>query len=149
MSTTTTSAYRIVPAPKHADMIEHDCALCEYERLRRPVFLAGPAGIIAAGSGCAAVALYGRKDSRTVRLVITEADRVALVELQAAEQRAERSARYGRAVEAFAADDDASTDLISARRCYWSYVRHEWNGEHRIGFGAFLEGVAQTGELPA
>lgn len=46
--------YRIVSAPKFSDMIEHDCADCGHESLTRPVFLAGPAGTFAVGTGCAA-----------------------------------------------------------------------------------------------
>ena len=46
--------YRIVSAPKFSDMIEHDCADCGHESLTRPVYLAGPAGTFAVGTGCAA-----------------------------------------------------------------------------------------------
>lgn len=51
------STYRIAPAPKLASQYEWDCALCGHETLTRPVFIEGGAGVIAAGTGCAAKAL--------------------------------------------------------------------------------------------
>jgi hypothetical protein len=51
------NTYRIASAPKLASQYEWDCALCGHETLTRPVFIEGGAGVIAAGTGCAAKAL--------------------------------------------------------------------------------------------
>lgn len=53
-----TNTYRLAVArPKGTAFTCFDCALCGYPEIAAPVFLIGPAGIIAVGSGCAAKAL--------------------------------------------------------------------------------------------
>jgi hypothetical protein len=146
-----TSGYRLTDAPRHASMQAFDCALCGHPELGRPVFLATPDGnTIAAGSGCAAAAIYGRKDSRLARRVAADADAIAFRAAQAAEMAAERMGRYGRAADEFAAhlDGEPSADLTSTRQTYFATVRGAWGGEHRMTFPAFLAEVAASGEIP-
>jgi hypothetical protein len=140
--------YSIAPAPKLASQYEWDCALCGHETLARPIFLATPAGnVIAAGSGCAAVALYG--DVARARKVRNEFDAVTYAARQRDEMIAERIARYTAALADFHAGEDSTPALISTRATYWATVRGAWNGEHRMTFPAFLAAVASDGDLVA
>lgn len=146
----TATAYRVVAPPKFAGLQEFDCQLCGYESLVRPVFLAGPAGVIAAGAGCAAVALYGRCDAAAQHRVRLEFDAAAHQARVAEQLAAERAARYASALADFEADRAGySPALESCRSTYWSFVRGDWNGEHRMTFPAFLASVAAAGELPS
>jgi hypothetical protein len=114
-----TTTYRIAPAPKLASQYEWDCALCGHETLARPVFLSGPAGVVfAAGTGCASVALYGRKDAHMMTKVRNAADAAAHVAKMNRRHHAERAAIYAAAIDAFFADDDAAPQLRSARLNY-------------------------------
>lgn len=141
-------SYELVAPPKLSAFVEADCALCGHESLTRPVWLRGPAGVIAAGTGCAAVALYGNRSPRSQRLVRNEAEALAIIEAAAAAQRAERMTRYATALDEFRAGVDYSLILQSCRTTYWGTVRGLWNNEHRLTFPAFLAAVAADGILP-
>lgn len=137
-----TTTYTIAPKPKYADMIEWDCVLCGHETLSRPVFLVGPTGsVIAAGTGCAAKALYGDSDNVTRRKVRNAYDLVQHKADEAESLRLERVARYGRAL-ADLASSNWTPDLISAQRTY-----HKGSKTH--SFPEFIEIVATTGNIPA
>lgn len=142
------SGYRLTAPPALSAFVEMDCALCGHESLAHPVWLLGPAGVIAAGTGCAAVALYGDRAPRSQRLVRNEAAALAIIEAAAAAQRAERMSRYATALAEFSAGVDYSPILQSCRTTYWGTVRGLWLGEHRMTFPAFLAAVAADGNLP-
>lgn len=147
----TSTTYTIAAPPKGAMFTEYDCALCRHESLTRPVFLhSSSGGLIAAGSGCAAVALYGTRSAAAVTRVRKAFDAAAAAAADDEAGRVERQARYAAAAAEFAADRDAapSPALQSCRSTYWSYVRHTWAGEHRMTFPAFLAAVALEGRLP-
>lgn len=145
MSTTNPTTYRIAPRPTGPSVmgLEWDCAFCNHEDLAHPVFLTDGTRVISAGSGCAAVALYGRRDAATTRRVVAEFDHATFVAAQDEELRAERRERYTRAVEAFRADDDNTLFETNVRRTYFALGGHEVLGS----FPGWLEFVAETGEL--
>jgi hypothetical protein len=74
------SPYVLSNAPEHAGLRDHDCALCGFEKLSRPVWIADPAGkVLSAGTHCAAVALgllpaSSSKKEATVVLRFAQAD---------------------------------------------------------------------------
>lgn len=137
-----TTTYTIAPKPKHAEMREWDCILCGHETLAKPVFLVGPTGtVIAAGTGCAAKALYGDADNVTRRKVRNAYDLVQHKADEAESLRLERMGRYGRALADLAADS-WTADLRSTQRTY-----HGTSKAHT--FPEFLAIVAETGEIPA
>lgn len=142
----TTTTYRLAPPPPLASMYEWDCVLCGHETLAKPVFLAGASGVIAAGTGCASVALYGRKDASTKTRVRNAAASLAIKAEREEEARQERRTRYAAALEAFRADVDYTPGLQSTRQAYAATVK-AWGG-HRMTFPAFLALVAETGEIP-
>jgi len=136
-----TTAYTLADKPKNAELYEWDCLLCGHETLARPVFLAGPSGVIAAGTGCAAKALYGSADNVTRRKVRNAYDLIVFKSAQAEEMRVERMGRYGRALADLHANN-WTPDLISAQRTYHNTTKS-------VGFFAFLETVATTGDIPS
>lgn len=106
MQTQTHARYAVVPAPKFAGMMEHDCACCGHEGLRRAVFLSdGGAGAAPYGPGCAAALLYGRRDKRSVRRAV---DAQSL-----ADREAENWAREAQMTHAFYAAQGAPTRLLA------------------------------------
>ena len=149
--TTATATYRIVPAPKFSGMIDFDCAICEYETLKRPVFLVGPAGVFAAGTGCAAKLLYGDDSARSKRLVTNAFESETIKARQADELIAERKARYTLALAEFTADKSGySPALESCRTTYWSCKRALGLDLEAapLNFPEFMAAVAETGEIP-
>lgn len=145
---TSTSIWAQCPAPPRAGMILWDCHVCGAFELARPVFLTNGSTVIATGSGCAAVLVYGEATARTRRLVTTEA---ATIEFRAAQDAAaavERRTAYTAALAAFRIGLEAQPELVRARQTYWSTVRHAWDGKHALTFPAFIAEVAATGEIP-
>lgn len=141
--------YRLSRPPKFAQFQEWDCALCGHETLQRPVFLEGPGGVIAAGTRCAAIALYGREDTSTQTRVRNDFDSLAYKAKQEDKMRVERAGRYAKALAAFHADNDASPELQSVRQTYWSLVRGPWGGTHKMKFPEFIQWVVDhDGLLP-
>lgn len=49
--------YHLVDTPKGSDMREHDCAFCEFESLKRPVWVSNGGNAVPAGTRCAAIAM--------------------------------------------------------------------------------------------
>lgn len=49
--------YHLVDAPKQVGMRDHDCAFCEYESLKRPVWVSNGGNAVPAGTRCAAIAM--------------------------------------------------------------------------------------------
>lgn len=87
--------YRLAPAPHAAGMRSWDCCRCEHEELRRPVFLAGPGGVVAAGTRCAAVMLGLAPDTATdaeARKVL----RPVVAEFEESQRKAHRAAMYAK-----------------------------------------------------
>lgn len=86
----TNTSYRIAEAPRSAGQRNWDCCRCDHEQLRRPVFLEGPSGVLAAGVRCAAIMLGLVPETAT-----GEEGRKALKahtdELRAAEERTRRA----------------------------------------------------------
>lgn len=89
-----------------------DCAFCDFEELRRPVFLSGPDGLVAAGTRCAAVALGLVPASTRSESVAAKALRPLQAELadrlraeRAADERA-RDARWQAFLDAHAGPGD-------------------------------------------
>lgn len=145
--------YRLAPAPRFADARSWDCALCEHRDLVRPVFLTGPDGLIAVGSGCALNALAPHRgrvpsdaDRRTLYL---DADRLTREARAIEDIRTERRARYAQALLEFDAVPNGGPDeapaLASCRTTY-----HQAGGFPTLGilFPCFLLAVALTGVLP-
>lgn len=83
------STYRVVPPPRFAWMREWDCEICGCETLKRPVFLAGVGGPVAAGTGCAA-RLLGREP----RYVTKQRDALLAEAVRMASELEARAARY-------------------------------------------------------
>lgn len=131
--------YRLTTAPKHASLRVFTCAFCGHDELGAPVFLAGPHGTIAAGSGCAAVALYGERTSATTRKVRNAADALAAAEVAAERERTERRAAYAEALATLEADGH-SANLQTARRTYATL-------RPALTFPQFLAHIATTGDL--
>lgn len=140
----TTTTYRIAPAPKFAGQRDWTCVECGHEALKRPVFLTDGQTLIAVGTGCAAVLLFGRKDDQTIRQVRRDADAAQAAETAAEALRAERRARYTIALAAWTADDAGAPEVRSAVQTYRRY-----GGAAVLGtFPEFLARVAETGDLP-
>jgi hypothetical protein len=135
----TTTAYRLVPAPRFAQFTAYDCAVCEHEELAHPVFLDGPNGQFAAGTGCAAK-LLGYPRATQVR---KEWDSVQSRAEAHEEVLAERRERYGRALVAFKAGEQWNEDYRSVQKTYWQSGASEKLGS----FPAWIVKVAETGEL--
>lgn len=153
--------YRIVAAPKLASQYEFDCQVCEHESLKHPVFLEGPAGRFAAGTGCAAKLLYGDDSARSKRLVRATFDTEMFKAKQAAELAAERQTRYTAALAAFQKGKEARANgldvavdslgdvpaLISARTTYSNW-RERFESTPPLNFPEFMAAIAETGEIP-
>jgi hypothetical protein len=137
------TAYRLTNAPRYAGMREWDCALCGHETLKRPVFLEGPEGLVSAGTGCASVALYGRKDARLERKVRADFDAAETLARWAEEATEERKVRYSAALAAFQAGEDGAPALVTARKTYHGGGSIQAHGP----FPAWLARVAETGCL--
>lgn len=131
-------------------MQEWDCQICGHETLKKPVFISGPDGnVVAAGTRCAAIMVYGREDASAQTRVRNEFDALAYKAKQEEELRAERLSRYTKALQQFRSDQDGAPELISVRQTYWSTVRGVWGGEHRMKFPEFIQWVIDhQGELP-
>lgn len=145
--------YRLAPAPRFADARAWDCALCSHRDLVRPVFLTGPDGLIAVGSGCAIRALVP-DDTRPVtdadrRILYLDAGTLTRVARAEEDARTERRARYAQALREFAdvpnGGPDEAPALASARTTY-----HQAGGYPALGIllPHFLLAVALTGVLP-
>lgn len=142
--TTSQPTYKIAAAPRFAGMREWDCEICGHETLKRPVFLHSPeTGLIAAGTGCASVALFGRREAHLLREVRRDFDAITRAEVQADELRVDRRQRYSTAAAAFAVRDDGDVHLQAARRTY-----HDLGGSKKLGlFPTWIAHVAATGDL--
>ena len=138
----TVTAYRLAPAPRGAGLRSWDCGICRREELKRPVFLSGPDGLIAAGTGCAAV-LLGYPQHRAAR-VRQDFDAVQAREDQRQELLAERREAYSLALGQFRARVEGEpAELARARKTY-----HQGGGSGVLGsFPAWIERVAATGDL--
>lgn len=82
------AAYRLADAPRFASGRTFDCAFCDHAELKRPVFLTGPDGLVAAGTRCAAIALGIVPASTRSESVAAKALRPLQAELDAARRRA-------------------------------------------------------------
>jgi hypothetical protein len=133
-----TTTYEVTSAPKHADFHAHDCLVCGHSELSKPVWLKSSTGtVFAAGSGCAAKALYGNDlaSSRTkARNAYAEVQHAADI---AEQVRTERMERFSRALADFNADN-WTADLISAQRAYHA-------AKPGVTFPEFIAEVAAAG----
>ena len=110
------NTYTVTSRPKGLAFVDFDCAICQHETLKRPIFLAGPSGVIAAGTGCAAELVYGTRTATTK--VRNAADGAEVAATNNRRHQAERANHYAKAIDAFFNGDDVNPDLNGARRDY-------------------------------
>lgn len=135
-----TTTYEVTAAPKNADMYAHDCLICGHSELSKPVWLRSSTGtVFAAGSGCAAKALFGNDLPKNVTKARNAYAQAQYEAEQAEQARTERMERFSRALADFEADA-WTADLISAQRAYHAT-------KPGVTFPEFIAQVAATGTM--
>lgn len=130
-------------------MMEWSCAFCGHQHLGRPVFVSNGGNPVAAGSGCAAIAVYGETAGPHRAADVKRRSDDLAYEVKVEEQlREERKENYQAAAADLAADRETPY-VQQSRKTYHSIVRTRWGGQNKMTYPDFVKYVAETGDLPS